>query len=255
MPNWPWSCRRQRPRPFIRSGIARHISGRPLVDARPIGSATRRAARTTLLRCQLLSPPRICSAKIGFPRLRKKANSMELKSRPARGSENGRRRARIRAMCSGGLPVLGMGFLSCFKCALPPFSGSPANRNTGYNSSAPSGGHFLLLRLANCAFKGPSIRCRPLLFMTRAIAQTPAATTPTDPWSTLCQSWSLPYAAPYEHSGNASSSTACALHEVASQKSLSPADPSTGACLWRTRRQRRSAKLPWANSRKKSRSR
>ncbi len=30
---------------------------------------------------------------------------MALKSRPARGSENGRRLARIRAMCSGSLPV------------------------------------------------------------------------------------------------------------------------------------------------------
>jgi hypothetical protein len=34
---------------------------RPLVDARPLGCATRRAARTTLLRCQLLSPPKICA--------------------------------------------------------------------------------------------------------------------------------------------------------------------------------------------------
>ena len=44
---------------------------------------------------------------------------MALESRPARGAVNGRRRARIRAMCSGGLPVLAIGFLSCFKCALP----------------------------------------------------------------------------------------------------------------------------------------
>ena len=43
---------------------------------------------------------------------------------PRRGSENGRRRARIRAKCSGSLPVLAIGFLSRFKGALPLISGS-----------------------------------------------------------------------------------------------------------------------------------
>jgi hypothetical protein len=33
-----------------------------------------------------------------------------------------------------------------------------------YRSQVRSGGHFHLLRLANCAFKTPSIRCRQLLF-------------------------------------------------------------------------------------------
>ena len=60
----------------------------------------------------------------------------------------------------------------------------------------------------------------------------PAATTPTGPWSTLCQSGSPPCAAPGEHSGNASSPAACGLTEAASRKPLSPTDPSTGACPW-----------------------
>jgi hypothetical protein len=49
-----------------------------------------------------------------------------LKTRPARGSENGRRRARIRAVCSGHLPVLAIGFfretvrgLSVVSCSAP----------------------------------------------------------------------------------------------------------------------------------------
>ena len=37
---------------------------------------------------------------------------MAFNSRPARGAVNGRRRARIRAMCSGGLPILAIGFPS-----------------------------------------------------------------------------------------------------------------------------------------------
>ena len=56
------------------------------------------------------------------------------------------------------------------------------------------------------------------------------------PGSKPCRRGLLFYAAPCEHSGNASSSTACALREAASHKSLSPTDRSTGACLWRTRR-------------------
>jgi len=33
----------------------------------------------------------------------------------------------------------------------------------GYQSQVHSGGHLHLLRLANCAFKGPSIRSRPTI--------------------------------------------------------------------------------------------
>src|ERR1700733_5193521 len=51
-------------------------------------------------------------------------------------------------------------------------------------SQVRSGGHFHLLRLANCAFNEPSIRCRPPLFMTRTRANPfarPASTTQTAP--------------------------------------------------------------------------
>src|SRR5580692_1810416 len=43
-----------------------------------------------------------------------------------------------------------------------------------YRSQVRSGGHFHLLRLANCAFKMPSIRCRPL-YLLRARSPTLAA--------------------------------------------------------------------------------
>jgi hypothetical protein len=65
------------------------------------------------------------SSRLAPPRLSKKANSMALDSRPARGAVNGRRLARIRAMV-GESAGSGHRFLSCFKYALPLFSGSPA---------------------------------------------------------------------------------------------------------------------------------
>ena len=102
----------------------------------------------------------------------------------------------------------------------------------GCQRQVRSGGHFHLLRLVNCAFNDPSIRCRPaVIYDARDRANPfarPAATAPSAPWSTLCQSGSLPYAAPGEHSGNASSPAACGLTEAASRKPLSPTDRRQG---------------------------
>ena len=61
----------------------------------------------------------------------------------------------------------------------------------GDQSQVRSGGHFHLLRLANCAFKEPSIRCRPaVIYYARNRANPsvhPASTAPSGPSMKFCQ--------------------------------------------------------------------